>query len=253
MVHEQQIIVKNVNKCYSSGKPDELYVLDIINLTVSKGEFFCLLGPSGCGKTTLLNILAGFEKPTNGKVLINGKEITKPDPRYITVFQEPALFPWRTVIGNIQFGLELTSMESSKITETAVTYIDLVGLSGFEHRYPKQLSGGMKQRVAIARALAVNPEIIYMDEPFGALDTMTRFNMQQELIKIWQQTHQTVIFVTHDVDEAIYLADRVAVMSSRPGKIKRLFPIPLKRPRHKLDSTFLNIKKGIYDELGMSY
>lgn len=249
----EQIVVKNVNKCFSFGQPDELYALDITNLIIKKGEFFCLLGPSGCGKTTLLNILAGFEKPTNGKVLINGKEITKPDNKYITVFQEHGLFPWRTVLGNVKFGLEIKKSEKSKINKIALRYIKLVGLEGFESSYPDELSGGMKQRVAIARALAVKPEIIFMDEPFGALDTLTRLKMQEEFIRIWQETQKTIIFVTHNIDEAIYLGDRVAVMSPRPGKIKKIFNILIERPRHKLDEQLLNVKKEIYGEFGLEY
>src|SRR3989338_7105666 len=249
----EQIVVKNVNKCFSLGQLDEVYALDITNISIRKGEFFCLLGPSGCGKTTLLNILAGFEKPTNGKVLINGKEIVKPNPKYITVFQEHGLFPWRTVLDNVKFGLEINGINQSEIKKIAVKYIELVGIAGFEKGYPSELSGGMKQRVNIARALAVNPEIIFMDEPFGALDTMTRIKMQEELIGIWQETQKTIIFVTHDIDEAIYLGDRIGVMSPRPGKIKKIFSILIKRPRHRLDKNLLNIKKEIYEQFGLQY
>ncbi|MBS3057724.1 MAG: ABC transporter ATP-binding protein [Candidatus Diapherotrites archaeon] len=248
-----QIVVTNVNKCFSLGQPEELYALDMTNLVIKKGEFFCLLGPSGCGKTTLLNILAGFEKPTNGRVLIEGKEVTGPNPKYITIFQEHGLFPWRSVLDNVKFGLEANAMGSQQMKKIAMKYIKLVGLEGFEKSYPRELSGGMKQMVAIARALAVDPEIIFMDEPFGALDTMTRIRMQEELIRIFREMHKTIIFVTHNIDEAIYLGDRVAVMSPRPGKIKKIFAISIERPRHRSDKRLLNIKKEIYKEFGLQY
>ena len=246
-----QIYVKNVNKCFKSGEVGKLYALDTINLTIKKGEFFCLLRPSGCGKTTLLNVLAGFEKPTNGKVFINESEVKHPNPKYVTVFQEHGLFSWRNVLGNVKFGLEITGEEKLKSDKISMKYINLVGLKGFENSYPEELSGGMKQRVAIARALAVDPEIIFMDEPFGALDTLTRIKMQEELIRIWQKTRKTIIFVTHNIDEAIYLGDRVAVMSQRPGKIKNIFNISIKRPRDKLNKDLLHIKKTIFQELGL--
>ncbi len=247
---ENQIVIKNVNKTYPIGKTGELYALDVTNLTIKRGEIFCLLGPSGCGKTTLLNILAGFEKPTNGRVLIDGKQVTEPNKRYITVFQEGGLFGWQTVLQNIKFGLDIAGVDRKKAEETAEKYIKMVRLEGSENRYPSELSGGMKQRVAIARALAIDPEIIFMDEPFGALDTMPRMRMQRELIDVWEKSRKTIVFVTHNIDEALYLGDRVAVMSPGPGKIKRIFEIPAKRPRQLWDKKLLQTKQKIYDEFG---
>jgi len=249
---KEQIFIKNVNKCFSSGEPDELYALDLTNLSIIKGEFFCILGLSGCGKTTLLNIMAGFERPTNGKVLIEGKEVLGPNHKYVTIFQESGLFSWRTVLDNVRFGLEIDGIEHERSIEIAMKYIRLVGLEGFETKYPNELSGGMKQRVALARALAVDLEIIFMDEPFSALDTLTRINMQEEVKRIWKETGKTIIFVTHDIDEAIYLGDKIAVMTPRPGKINTIFNVILGETRNKLDKEFLEIKKQIYKELGLS-
>jgi NitT/TauT family transport system ATP-binding protein len=250
MKHEQ-IFVKNVNKCFASGQPEELLALDFTNLSIRRGEFFCILGLSGCGKTTLLNIMAGFERPTNGKVLIEGQEVTGPNHKYVTIFQEAGLFAWRTVLDNVRFGLEIDNVDKNESTQIALKYIKLVGLEGFEKKYPNELSGGMRQRVTLARALAVNPDIIFMDEPFSALDTLTRIHMQKEIKKIWKDTHKTIIFVTHDIDEAIYLGDKVAVMTPRPGKIKKIFDIILGDKREKMDEDFLKVKKEIYKEIGL--
>lgn len=247
-VHDNiKIAIRDVTKLYSNNS-HSLIALDAINLEIMDGEFFCLLGPSGCGKSTLLNIMAGFEKPTDGKVLIEGGEIAAPNPRYVTVFQDYGIFPWRTVQENVEFGLEIKGIEVDERKKIAEVFIKMVGLVGFEMRHPIELSGGMKQRVSLARALAVNPEIIFMDEPFGAVDALTRMKLQEELVKIWREENKTIVFVTHDIDEAIYLGDRIAVMSSMPGRIKSLLDVPMNRPRLRTENDFLLIKEKIYLE-----
>ncbi len=206
-------------------------IIDRINFTVRDGEFVCIVGPSGCGKTTLLQIMAGLQKPTSGKILLENTEIKDPTPRIGLVFQHYALFPWRTVAENIEFGLELRGEDEKKEDDVASSMIDFLGLEGFENAYPYQLSGGMKQRVAIARALAMDPDILLMDEPFAALDAQTRRLMQAELLRIQQKTKKTVIYVTHNVQEAVYFADRVIVLSDRPSRIVADLPVRSKKPR----------------------
>jgi len=217
-----QIIVDNVNHMYRPPVGREVLALDQISLSVANREFLALLGPSGCGKSTLLYLIGGFLPVEIGSITVDGKKVTAPGPDRGIVFQHFALFPWKTVRGNVLYGLERQGMQKAEREARAQQYIDLVGLSGFEDSYPSQLSGGMKQRAAIARTLAFDPKILLMDEPFGALDAQTRGLMQRELLSIWQRTPKTVIFVTHDVQEAVYLADRVAVMSARPGRIKTI-------------------------------
>jgi len=222
MTAPAQIVVDNVNHMYRPPVGREVLALDQISLTVANREFLALLGPSGCGKSTLLYLIGGFLPVETGSISVDGKKVTAPGPDRGIVFQHFALFPWKTVRGNILYGLERQGMPKAEREARAQQYIDLVGLSGFEDSYPSQLSGGMKQRAAIARTLAFDPKILLMDEPFGALDAQTRGLMQRELLSIWQRTPKTVIFVTHDVQEAVYLADRVAVMSARPGRIKTI-------------------------------
>ena len=222
MTAPAQIVVDNVNHMYRPPVGREVLALDQISLSVANREFLALLGPSGCGKSTLLYLIGGFLPVETGSISVDGKKVTAPGPDRGIVFQHFALFPWKTVRGNILYGLERQGMPKAEREARAQQYIDLVGLSGFEDSYPSQLSGGMKQRAAIARTLAFDPKILLMDEPFGALDAQTRGLMQRELLSIWQRTPKTVIFVTHDVQEAIYLADRVAVMSARPGRIKTI-------------------------------
>jgi len=247
---KEQIYVENVNKCFNQRiKGKEVYALDIVNFSVKKGEFFCILGPSGCGKTTILNILAGFQNPTNGKVLIDGIEVKGPNQKYVTMFQEHTLFPWRTVLENVGYGLEINEIKKEKREKIARKYLKLVHLERFENRYPSELSGGMKQRVQLARTLAVNPEIIFMDEPFGALDAITRDRLQNELIKIWEKEKKTIVFITHNVNSAIILADRIAVMSPHPGRIKNIIDVDIKRPRNRFSQKFINIEKEIFSEL----
>jgi NitT/TauT family transport system ATP-binding protein len=206
-----------------------LLVLDRLNLVIEPGEFVVLVGTSGCGKTSLLNIVGGFQEPTSGDVLVQGEPVCGPDPRRIFVFQENGVFPWLTVSNNIGFGL--TSKRASERQHIVNRFIEMVGLSGFENAYPNQLSGGMRQRVELARALASDPTLIFMDEPFSALDYLTRLKMRSELIRIWQEESMTVLFVTHDIDEAVQLADRVIVLTPRPGRIHEIIPVEIPRPR----------------------
>ncbi|MCE5296076.1 MAG: ABC transporter ATP-binding protein [Euryarchaeota archaeon] len=226
-----------------------LVAIDDFNLEVEEGEFVCILGPSGCGKTTLLRMIAGLDKPTSGSIKLKGKEIANTGPDRGMVFQEFALFPWRSVRKNIEFGLEIKNMPAAERHKISDKYIELVGLKGFEDSHPYELSGGMKQRVGIARALANNPSILLMDEPFGALDAQTRNQMQKELLRVWEETRKTVVFITHSVDEAVFLADRVVVLTSRPSKIKEIFKIEHERPRDRADPSFLALRKKILSEL----
>ena len=247
----EQIVIKELKKIFPVSGSRPHLVLDIKSLSILKGEIFCILGASGCGKTTLLNILSGFLQPDSGQVLIDGKKILKPNPAYIQVFQEYGLFPWKNILQNITFGLEMRNDNKENIASTAKYFIDMVGLKGFEQHYPTEISGGMKQRTALARALAVNPEILFMDEPFGALDSLTRLNMQKELERIWLETKKTILFVTHNVDEALALADRIAVMTTTGG-IAKIIDVSSARPRHLTkDEYLLNLKRELYDTLGV--
>jgi NitT/TauT family transport system ATP-binding protein len=219
---EPQIVIRDVEHLYRppSGRP--VLALEDVSIDVQPREFLALLGPSGCGKSTLLYLLGGFLPVEKGSILVEGKPIAAPGPDRGIVFQHFALFPWKTVRANVLYGLERMGLPLDEREQRAQSFIDLVGLTGFEDSFPSQLSGGMKQRTAIARTLAFDPKILLMDEPFGALDAQTRSLMQEELLRIWQRTPKTVIFVTHDVQEAVYLAERVAVMSARPGRIKAI-------------------------------
>ncbi len=226
-------------------------VLDAVDLTVSEGEFVCVLGPSGCGKSTLLNIIAGFISPTCGQVSIDGDVVRGPDPRRIFVFQERGVFPWLTVEGNIGFGL--FKLSKAERAERIAHYVKLVGLQGFEKAYPQELSGGMKQRLEVARALAVNPDVLFLDEPFGALDSITRLIMRGELLRIWEAERKTIVFVTHDIDESIQLADRVIVMSARPATIQRIVNIDISHPRDISSRRYLELRDGIFEQIGLAH
>ena len=240
--------IKGVSKhFFAEGK--EMQILNDINLSIKENEFVCFIGPSGCGKTTLLRIVAGLEDPTSGTISLDGELIKGPSPERGMVFQEYSLFPWRTVIDNIAFGLELRGIPPDERMVRSRQYLKMVGLDRFEKRYPHELSGGMKQRVAIARALVNDPRALLMDEPFGALDAQTRNIMQSELLRIWSEEKKTVVFVTHSVDEAIYLADRIVIMSARPGKIKDVIDIPLARPRNRTSSEVNQIRDRILSDL----
>src|SRR6186997_1876482 len=222
MAAAAQIVIDRVNHLYRPPRGREVLALDQVSLEVANREFVALLGPSGCGKSTLLYLIGGFLPIERGSITVNGEPVKAPGPDRGIVFQHFALFPWKTVRDNILYGLERQNMPKTERLASAQAFIDLVGLSGFEDSFPSQLSGGMKQRTALARTLAFDPSILLMDEPFGALDAQTRHLMQAELLSVWQRTPKTVIFVTHDVQEAVYLADRVAVMTARPGRIKAI-------------------------------
>jgi len=242
------LVIKGLNKTFPKER-DKLTAIQDFNLEVKDEEFVCVLGPSGCGKTTLLRIIAGLETKTDGSIQLDGKEIIGPGSDRGMVFQEFALFPWRSTRKNIEFGLEIRKISAKEREKIAQKYIDLVGLRGFENSHPYELSGGMKQRVGIARALANEPKVLLMDEPFGALDAQTRNLMQKELLRIWKETKKTVIFITHSVDEACYLADRIVVMTSRPGTIKEIFDIEWERPRDRASVEFATLRKKILAEL----
>ncbi len=229
---------------------EEIAVLNNVSAEVAKGEFVCLVGPSGCGKSSLLNIVGGFITATAGEVLVEGEPVRGPDPRRIFVFQENGVFPWLSVRENIAFGLR--RRVASERAEIVSHYTAMVGLIGFEAAYPRELSGGMRQRVEIARALAANPDIIYMDEPFGALDFITRLKMRTDLVRIWQREKKTILFVTHDIEEAVQLADRVLVMSPRPATIQEVVDIDLPRPRDLDSPGYLAKRDHIFRVMGMS-
>ncbi len=226
-------------------------VLSGIDLEVTEGEFVCILGPSGCGKSTLLNVVGGFLEPSEGEVRIDGERVKGPDPRRIFVFQERGVFPWLTVEGNIGFGL--AKLQAGERERRIAHYVKLVGLEGFERAYPQELSGGMKQRLEVARALAVNPDVLYLDEPFGALDSITRLVMRGELLRIWHAERKTILFVTHDIEESVQLADRVVVMSTRPATIRRVVPIDIPHPRDLSSRRYIELRDAIFEEIGLAH
>ena len=238
------IDVKNVNKVFNAGER-EVVALKNIDLQIPEGQFVCLLGPSGCGKSTLLNAIAGFALPSSGSIVANGSVVTGPGPERGMVFQEYALFPWMTVADNIGFGLKIKGLGSTETDSRVRALLDMLSMSDFANRYPKDLSGGMRQRVAIARVLALDSPIMLMDEPFGALDALTRRNLQDELLRIWADLKKTIIFVTHSIEEAIYLADRVVVMTYRPGTVKRDIMVDLPRLRDPASPEFNALKREL--------
>jgi NitT/TauT family transport system ATP-binding protein len=240
------IDVSGVSKVFNAGQR-EVTALKDINLHIPDGQFVCLLGPSGCGKSTLLNAIAGFSLPSSGAITANGELVTGPGPERGMVFQEYALFPWMTVEKNIAFGLEVKGVPAAEIDQRVSDLLAMLSLADFRHRFPKDLSGGMRQRVAIARVLALDSPIMLMDEPFGALDALTRRNLQDELLRIWAELKKTIIFVTHSIEEAIYLADRIVVMTYRPGTVKRDIIVDMPRMRDPASAEFNALKR----ELGM--
>lgn len=234
------------------GRRQQISALQDFNLDIREGEFFTILGPSGCGKSTFLNVLAGLAHKTSGSITIDGRPAEGINLHQGVVFQGYALFPWRTVLQNIEMGLEIRKVPKRERKETAKHFLDLVGLSGFAHRYPHELSGGMRQRVAIARALAYSPDLLLMDEPFAALDAQTREILQAELLRIWEAHKKTIVFITHSLDEAIYLSDRIAVMTHRPGRIKSILDVPLARPRPaeiRHSPQFVQLREQAWDVL----
>jgi NitT/TauT family transport system ATP-binding protein len=241
---------EHVNMVFSRNG-NSISVLDNINLEVGEGEFLCLLGPSGCGKSTLISTMAGFISPTGGAISIDGEVVRGADPRRIFVFQERGVFPWLTVEGNIGFGL--FNLSRSEREQRIKHYVKMVGLEGFEKAYPPELSGGMKQRLEVARALAVNPDMLFLDEPFGALDSITRLVMRRELLRIWEAERKTIIFVTHDIDEAVQLADRVVVMSARPATIRQIVKIDIPHPRDISSRRYLELRDGIFKQIGLAH
>jgi len=245
------VSVQNVWMSFpGKGPGEQIHVLEDVSLQIEEGEFVCIVGPSGCGKSTLLNIIGGFLHHTKGEVLVQGVPVNGPDPRRIFVFQENGVFPWLTVQDNIGFGLQ--NKPEAERAKIVAHYIEMVGLQGFERAYPRELSGGMRQRVEIARALAANPEIIYMDEPFGALDFITRLKMRADLVRIWQAEKKTILFVTHDIEEAVQLADRVLVMSRRPATVSKDVRVDLPRPRDLDSKGYLEARDEIFTAMGMS-
>jgi len=242
----ERIVIRGLRKQFRDiARQEEVIALDGIDLAVADDEFLTVLGPSGCGKTTLLNIVASFESASGGEVLLDGEPVRKPGPDRGVVFQEYALFPWLTVQQNIEFGLRERRMPRLERRERVRRQIASVGLSGFEQRYPQELSGGMRQRVALARLLINNPKILLMDEPFAALDAQTRSMMQQELLGVWSAERRTVIFITHNIEEAVLLGDRVVVMTARPGRIKEIVAIELARPRDVTSTEFNEIRRRV--------
>lgn len=254
---ERNIKVKidNVKKTYM-GRTGEVIALNGVNLDIAENEFITVVGPSGCGKSTLLNIIAGLLEATSGEVLCNGKVVSGTGPERGVVFQQYALFPWLTVKKNVMFPLAMKGIKGPEAEEIAMKYIKMVDLEKFTNHYPKELSGGMKQRVAIARAYAANPEILLMDEPFGALDAQTRTQLQQELLDTWEKERKTCFFITHDVDEALILGQRVVIMSARPGRIKDIVVNDIPYPRNqetKMSPRFLELKNQIWSEVYQEY
>ena len=248
-----KLVIENVSRIFPGvrrGKPTR--ALEPTNLQISDNDFVTILGPSGCGKSTLLRLVAGLDRPTAGRIVLNGKPVVEPGPDRGMVFQSYTLFPWLTVADNIAFGLREKGVARERRSEAVREWLVRIGLTGFEHHYPKQLSGGMQQRTAIARALANDPEILLLDEPFGALDNQTRALMQELLLDIWERARKTVLFVTHDIEEAIFLGSRVVVMTARPGRIKAEVAIDLPHPRHytiKTSPEFSALKARLTEEI----
>lgn len=242
--------IQDLSKSFTREDGSEMAALDHLSLDIADKEFVCVLGSSGCGKTTLLRLIAGLDQDREGQIILDGEEMHGSSPKIGFVFQEYSLFPWRTVIDNIVFGLEMNGVGREERYRTAERYLELVGLKQFRNSYPSELSGGMRQRVAVARALALEPVLLLMDEPFGALDAQTRNMLQKELLEIWEKTRKTIVFITHSVDEAVFLADRIIVLTPRPGRVCQIFPIDLKRPRDRTSVEFAQVRRQVLDLIG---
>lgn len=238
------IVCNQVSKTFHTSRGD-VKVINDLNLTVKENELLVLFGPGQCGKSKLINCMSGLETVSTGSVTVNGKQVEKPGPDRGVVYQRTALFPWLTVMGNVEYGPKVRGMAKKERQELSKYYINLVGLEGFEHSYPNQLSGGMQQRVGIARAYCNEPDVLFMDEPFGHLDAQTRYLMQEDLIRIWEKEKRTVVFVTNNIEEAIYLADRIVVLTNCPTTVKKEYSITLPRPRDYVDPEFLNLREEI--------
>ena len=250
-----KVRIDNVSKVYE-GRNGRMEALHEVSLDIMENEFICVVGPSGCGKSTLLNIIAGLQPPTSGKAYCNGKEITGTGTERGVVFQQYALFPWLTVKKNVIFALNMRGIKGKEAEEKAMDYLKMVDLDKFADHFPKELSGGMKQRVAIARAYAADPEVLLMDEPFGALDAQTRTQLQTELLQTWEKERKTCFFITHDTDEAILLAQKVIIMSARPGRIKEIVPINIPYPRTqetKMLPEFIELRNHIWGQVYQEY
>ena len=246
------IEVKNINKSFESKKTEKLSVLENINLEINDGELICLLGPSGCGKTTLLRLIAGLDQPTSGEIIANGEVVKKPSGDRAVIFQQYSLFPWLTVLQNVTFGLEMTKKGSKEENVAAAErYLTSVGLIDFKDSYPHELSGGMKQRVAIIRSLLNHSPIVLTDEPFSALDMQNRHELQEQLIGVWKRFENTIIFVTHDVDEAVYLADKIVIMDKNPGRIAKIVEVDIERPRKRESKELSALQESIVENLNM--
>jgi len=245
-----KVQVRGLNVTFENdGQP--IHILKDIDLAVAPGEFVCILGPSGCGKTTLLQVLGGFLAPTSGGVFIDGEPVIRPDPRRIFVFQERGLFPWLTTEENIGFGIDRLGRPERRAR--IQRYVELVGLGGFERAFPHELSGGMKQRAEVARALAMNPDVLFLDEPFGALDSITRLTLRRELLRIWEAERKTILFVTHDIEESVQLADRIVVLSLRPATVRRVVEVDIPHPRDLSSRRYLELRDSIGAEIGLAH
>jgi len=241
------LVVRDLTQSFPREDGTTLTAIDHLSLTVHDKEFVCVLGPSGCGKTTLLRMIAGLDAATGGEILLDGEQIAGPNPKIGIVFQEYSLFPWRNILDNVAFGLEMRGMVREERNRIAVKYLDLVGLTQFADSYPSELSGGMRQRVAVARALALDPVVLLMDEPFGAVDAQTRNMLQHELLEIWEKTKKTIVFITHSVDEAVYMADRIVVLTPRPGQVCEIIPLVMPRPRDRTSVEFAKFRRHVLD------
>ncbi|GAB4248084.1 MAG: ABC transporter ATP-binding protein [Thermoleophilia bacterium] len=246
-IGEVMIVVEDVARTYGRGRR-AVPALAPTSFSVRAGELFCIVGPSGCGKSTLLNLIAGFDRPDQGRVLVGGEEVMRPDPRRVLVFQDHGLLPWRSALGNVELGLEVTGMPRRERRERARSLLARMGLAGFERTRPAELSGGMRQRVGIARALAVDPDVLLMDEPFGAVDALTRLRLQDELLALHRTGGKTVVLVTHDIEEAIYLGDQVAVMTERPGRVQAIIPVEISEPRDRASADLARLREVVLAE-----
>lgn len=244
-----QVQLKQIEKSFQKDKNEQLHVLNHIDLTINQGDFVSLLGPSGCGKSTILNLIAGLDVPSSGEVIVNGEPIRKPGNDRVVVFQEAGLFPWMNVLENVTYGLKLKGFSNKESSDKALEGLRMVHLGNFTKAYPHELSGGMKQRVAIARALVMDPDILLMDEPFAALDEQTRMVLHKELLEIWANTGKTILFITHNIREAVMLSNRIVLMGTRPGRIKKEFPVQVALPRDSSDSNLVDLERRILAEL----